>query len=154
MGTEQNKQLVMRGYEMFGQQDIEGLLSLYADDIEWVGYEEPEVPFSGTYRGKAGVRQFFADLAQALDVERFEAKQAIAEGDKVVVLGHAGWKVRDSGELLDYDWVHVFDVKDGLVRRFQHFDDGAQLARAFGGLPMAGRGAARATSPGSRPMQS
>jgi len=131
MNAQENKQLVMQGYQKFRDQDISGLLDLYSDNIEWVGFDTEHVPFSGTYHGKEGVSRFFSKLSEAMEALQFEARELIAEGNKVVSLGHAVWSVRPTDRLFESDWVHVFTIEDGKVVRFQHFDDTAATAAAF-----------------------
>ena len=130
--AEQNKQVVMRGYENFSRGDIEALIASYTDDIEWIGYESPNVPFSGSYHGKDGVRQFFQNLGGSMHALRFEPQQMIAEGDRVAVLGHGTWKIDANGQQVDSDWCHLFELRDGKICRFQDFDDTAQFSQAFG----------------------
>ncbi|WP_151447499.1 nuclear transport factor 2 family protein [Lacisediminimonas profundi] len=131
MSSEENKQLVLQGYRLFQQQDIEGLMALYDDTIEWIGFDNPNVPFAGSYYGKDEVQQFFRDLGRSMTPVRFEPRELIAEGDKVVALGHAVWKLNTGGQELETDWVHVFTLRDGKVCRFQRLDDGVQADQAF-----------------------
>ena len=131
MSIQENKQLVMQGYQLFKNKDIQGLLALYSDQIEWVGHDSDYIPFAGTYRGKNQVAEFFSDLEQAQEAIRFEPQNFIAEGDKVVVTGEAKWLVKATGRQYDNPWVHVFTVRDGKVVRFQHYDHTAAAEAAF-----------------------
>jgi ketosteroid isomerase-like protein len=131
MDSQDNKQLVMQGYQLFENKDIPGLLALYADDIEWVGTESENIPFSGTFRGKAQVAEFFTRMDQAQEAIRFESDAFIAEGDKVVVTGQSIWSVKSTGQQYESPWVHVFTIRDGKVARFQHYNDTAAAEAAF-----------------------
>jgi uncharacterized protein len=146
MDIQQNKQLVMRGYQMFQDGNIDGLLQLFSDDIEWLGYQTEYVPFSRDYHGKQDVAQFFAELNAAQEADQFEPQELIAEGDRVVVIGTAQWIVRATGKQYGYPWVHAFTIRDGKIARFQQYYDSAAAQAAF--MPMgmtstagAGRGA-------------
>lgn len=145
--TQRNRQVVMEGYEAFARQDIQAILDLYTDDIEWTGYEAANVPFSGSYHGKEEVRQFFIDLGSSMQALQFEPRQVVAEGDHVVVLGHARWNVPSTGREIDSDWAHVFQLRDGRVCRFQDFDDTAQMMQAFGAQMQAGMARPQASGP-------
>lgn len=134
MSAEQNKQLIAKGYELFGKGDIDALLATYADNIEWSSPEVDNVPFSGSYHGKEEVRQFFTDLENALTPLEFTPREMIAEGDKVVVLGHEAWSVRANNRRMEGDWVHVFTIRDGLVVAFQDYPHTASSLAAFQGL--------------------
>lgn len=131
MSSQENKQLVMQGYQLFKNKDIEGLLALYADDVEWVGNESENIPFAGNYRGKAEVARFFSDLDQAQEAVRFEPEAFIAEDDRVVVTGQATWSVKATGQQYEDPWAHVFTIRDGKVARFQHYNDTAAAEAAF-----------------------
>jgi hypothetical protein len=62
MDTQENKRLVMEGYQMFQNGDIPHLLERYHDDALWVEPEVEHVPFSGVHKGKAAIAQFFQEL--------------------------------------------------------------------------------------------
>lgn len=131
MDIQQNKQVVMQGYEKFRAGDIGGLLQLFADDIEWVGREVEFVPFSGDYHGKQEAAQFFAELDKAQVAERFEPMEMIAEGERVAVMGQAKWTVRATGNSYEGPWVHLFTIRDGKVARFEQYFDTAAARDAF-----------------------
>lgn len=131
MDTQENKQLVIEGYRLFQSGDIRNLLDRYHEDAEWVGPESEFVPYAGSFHGKAGIAQFFTKLDAAVQAIRFEPKQFIAEGDKVVVTGEASWRVKQNGRSYDSPWAHVFTLRDGKVARFEAFHDTAAAEKAF-----------------------
>lgn len=131
MSIEENTEIVQSGYEKFKTGDIEGLLNLFTDDIEWSVPEIENAPFAGSRSGKKAVGEFFAQLTEAEDITRFEPLEFIAQGDKVVVLGDSAANVRATGRSYETDWVHVFHMKDGKVHEFQEFFDNAAATKAF-----------------------
>lgn len=40
MSAERNKQLVMQGNQMFAKKDIQGILNMCTDEVEWSGEAE------------------------------------------------------------------------------------------------------------------
>ena len=52
MSEQENKELITKGYAAFSAGDVETVMSLFDDDVEWVQPGESAV--SGTYHGKAG----------------------------------------------------------------------------------------------------
>jgi uncharacterized protein len=60
--TERNIEVIKKGYEAFAAGDVETVLSLFDDDIEWV--QPGQSAISGTYHGKGELGQFFARLAE------------------------------------------------------------------------------------------
>jgi ketosteroid isomerase-like protein len=131
MNEETNTQIVQSGYEKFGSGDIEGLLGLFSDDIEWTIPDIENAPFAGTRSGKKAVGEFFSQLNEAEEITRFEPLEFIAERDKVVVLGYSASTVRATGRSYETDWVHVFHLRDGKVVEFQEFFDNAAATKAF-----------------------
>ena len=126
-----NTEIVQKGYECFGTGDIPGLLTLFAEDIEWTVPEIENAAFAGNRSGTDAVARFFTELTDAEEITRFEPLEFIAEGDKVVVLGESEATVKATGKTYQTDWVHVFHVHDGKVKEFQEFFDNAAATRAF-----------------------
>ena len=48
----------------------------------------PHVPTAGERRGKASVGEFFKIVSEQVNFLRFEPKEFVAQGDKVVAIGH------------------------------------------------------------------
>jgi uncharacterized protein len=142
MNAQENKQLVMQGYQMFANRDIQDILNLCADDIVWFGPENDHIPYSGSFHGKQGVQQFFTTMAAAQEYSKFEPKECIAENDRVVVIGEFRAQIRATGQTCESPWTHVFTVRDGKITSFQHLSDTAALEHAY--LPM---GAAAGAQP-------
>jgi hypothetical protein len=131
MDTSQNKQLVMRAYEMYKNKDVKGILALCDDKVEWIAPDSDYVPFAGSHHGRDQVAQFFSQLEQSQDVIRFEPHNFIAEGDKVAVTGAASWHVKTTGLTYDSPWVHVFTLRDGKIARFEQYAHTAAAETAY-----------------------
>jgi ketosteroid isomerase-like protein len=125
MSEQQNVELVQQGYEAFGRGDIEGLLSLFDDNIEWVTPGPPDLPTAGTRRGRQEIAQFFQTLNDLFEIQRFEPKTFVAQGDRVVVLGDDTARLRATGKVLTESWAHVFVLRNGKVTSFQEYLDTA-----------------------------
>jgi ketosteroid isomerase-like protein len=131
MSESTNIQIVQDAYQKFGTGDIQGLLTLVADDIKWKVPEIENAPFAGSREGKQRVAEFFTELSQAEDMTRFEPLEFIAQNDRVVVLGESAATVHDTGRSYETDWVHVFSLRDGKITEFTEFFDNAAATRAF-----------------------
>lgn len=125
MNEQQNVKLVQQAYESFGRGDIQGLLNSLSDQVEWRTPKPQGVPFGGDYRGRDQVGRFFSELNQHEEVTRFEPREFIAQGDRVVVCGSYACKARATGRTAESDWVHLFTVRNGKVVKFQEFFDTA-----------------------------
>ena len=56
----------------------------------------------------------------------------VAQGDKVVTLGHYLWRVKATDGEWESDFAHLFSVRDGRVTRFQEFTDADAFSGASG----------------------
>lgn len=133
MSAKENKQLAMRGYEMFMKGDVQGVLDMCTDDVEWTSAELPLVPFSGAFHGKAGVAAFFEKMGSLVEFLGFEPQSFIADEDKVAVSGWSTTRVRANGATFDDAWVHIFTMKNGKTARFEQYHNSAAISAAFMG---------------------
>jgi uncharacterized protein len=127
-----NTKVVQDAYAAFGRGDIQALLGCFADDIVWMGVygAAAHVPTAGERRGKAAVAEFFNQVAANIKFSRFEPKEFIATGDKVVALGHyTATTPMKTG--FDSDFAMVFTLHNGKVTRFQEFCDVSAINAAF-----------------------
>jgi len=117
-----NKDLIKRGYEAFAARDIETVMSLFDDDIEWVQPGDSAV--SGTFHGKTEVMEHLGRLAEKSPTVNI--KRLIAEGDTVVAITDisAGG---ETGEDAD-----VFTIRNGKTVRMEVHGDTALIERVYG----------------------
>jgi ketosteroid isomerase-like protein len=105
--------LLKRMYERFNARDMETVLAAMHEDVVWANGME-----GGHVHGRDGVRQYWTRQWAMIDphVEPLEFNESPA--GHVVVEVHQ--VVRDlNGNLLDDQMVgHIFQIEDGLVRRF------------------------------------
>ena len=127
MAEEQNIGVVQRGYEAFGRGDIESLLALLDETITWSTPGPADLPMAGNRRGRAGVAEFFQALMATVDILRFEPKEFVAQGDVVVVVGDDTSRVKATGASVEFEWVHVFTLRDGKIVAFKEYGDVSAL---------------------------
>lgn len=120
---ESNIDVVTRGYSAFGRGDLDALLNLFDENIEWVTPGPPDLPTSGVRHGRKEVAQFFQTLNEHFQVEQFLPREFIADGDRVVVTGDEVARLRSTGKVITLKWAHVFGMKNGLVVTFQEYFD-------------------------------
>jgi ketosteroid isomerase-like protein len=133
MSEVQNTKVVQDAYDAFGRGDIATLLGYMTEDIQWQGVigTAPHVPFSGERKGKSQVAEFFEQVAAAEDFQQFEPREFVAQGEKVVAMGHYRAVTKPTGKSFESDFVMVFTLRDGKVARFQEFTDSAGINAAF-----------------------
>jgi uncharacterized protein len=131
MSEQDNVRVVEQAYNNFKTGDIAALLDLMADDVTWELPSVEHIPFTGQRQGRAGVGEFFALVAAAQDVRVFEPREFVAQGDKVVALGHYEWQVKGTGRTFGSDFAHVFTLRAGKIAGFNEFFDTAVAAQAY-----------------------
>jgi uncharacterized protein len=119
---QKNIELVKRGYEAFAAGDVETVMSLFDDNIEWV--QPGDSAISGTYHGKAELGEHLSRLAEKS--LRVKLNRLLADGDTVVALTEV--TVGDeTGQDAD-----VFTLRDGKTVRVQVHTDTAIMERVYG----------------------
>jgi uncharacterized protein len=129
MSAQQNVQIVKDAYAAFGRGDIQGLLALFAEDIEWI--IPGESPLAGTYRGRAGMAGFFQKVSEMLEISFLETREFVAQGDRVLVVGFSGGRVKGTNRTYEHHEVLAFTVRNGKVTNVREYIDTLALGRAF-----------------------
>lgn len=130
--SEANVNVAKSMYAAFQRGDVETIVNNCAPEIVWtLNGRQSDFPTLGTRKGRAGVQEFFATLAQHLDFSAFEPKEFCPSGDKVFVLGRYAMTVKKTGKPVACGWCHVFTVRNGTCVRFEEFTDTAQAAAAY-----------------------
>jgi ketosteroid isomerase-like protein len=126
---DQNIELVKAGYAAFIAGDIETVMGLFDDNVEWV--QPGNSTISGVYHGKGELMGYLAQLgakSPSVTVNRL-----IADGDTVVALTDVA--VGDErGEDAD-----VFTIRDGKTVRVVVHTDTALMERVYGTKQVANR---------------
>jgi uncharacterized protein len=123
-------------YASFRRQDVESILSSFADNAMLHGPTSSTkiLSWGGTYNGREGVKQFFKLLEESLDIEQFDIIDFIAEKEKVVVLGFIKGKARMTQKPFETHFAHVIRVdrnNPNKIVEFRIFNDSASIAQSM-----------------------
>lgn len=131
----QNTRVVQDAYAAFGRGDVEAILKTLADGVVWTAVygAGPHVPTAGERVGRTAVAEFFAQVATHIQFSRFEPREFVAAGDKVVALGHYT-ATTPAGTGFDSDFAMVFTLRNGKIVRFQEFCDSAAIDAAYASI--------------------
>ena len=125
MSERTNTDVVQQGYEALGRGDIPAILDLLTDDVEWIEQGPSVIPFAGTRHGHEGVAEFFSLLDENLELEQFEPREFVAQGDTVVVVGFERSVSKATGHAIEQEWAHVYTLRDGKIAKGRYFEDTA-----------------------------
>jgi ketosteroid isomerase-like protein len=112
--TDPNIDLARRAFEAFTKRNVEAVLEMVDPEVELVA---PTASFAGRrdpYRGLAGIRQYFDDVAhiwRQLEVVPHEFREV---GDTVVALGRVYGRGVD-GLLVDSPAGWIWRMRDGKI---------------------------------------
>jgi ketosteroid isomerase-like protein len=131
MNEQENTKVVQQAYDYFKSGNIEGVLSLMSNDVDWRLPKVENMPHAGTRKGIEQVSEFFSILDEVQDAKQFDPNEFIAQGDRVVAMGHYIWKVKPTNREYESDFVHVFTVRDGKITGFDEYFDTTPATVAY-----------------------
>lgn len=128
--SESNVELVRTAYTTFWNNEYDAFFSLFTDDFEWIVSEG--FPYGGEYRGREEVMEGVFSQIQA-DWERLthELERLIDGGDTIVAVGQYEGTHGTTGKHVTVPMVHIFDIEEGEIQRFQQFTDTALFQAAL-----------------------
>lgn len=130
--SQQNVDVVRKAYEAFGRGDIPAVLATFDPNIEWVS-PVGQYRLGGVQKGpEAIVNNFFMLLGElwgdTLDVT---PREFIDAGNRVFVLGNLVGKGQGTGTMVKTPYVHMLEVKNEKITRFEEFLDTATINQAI-----------------------
>lgn len=110
---------------------VDEIAKLVSEDVDWfVAGDVSVVPWIGRKIGKTGAAEFYAQIRAEISSERFELKDVLVQGSRVVAIGELASRVNKTGKLIESEFVFDFIVEDGLIKRFRLFEDSFAVAQA------------------------
>jgi ketosteroid isomerase-like protein len=131
MSEQQNIELVRQCYEAFLHGETDRMLNYMMKNIDWELPAVEGIPFSGKRQGRDAVAAFFRLVNELQELREFRPDEFIAQGDRVVVMGHYEWTVKATGVEFGCDWCHVFQIAGGEISKFTEFTDTHKAAVAY-----------------------
>jgi ketosteroid isomerase-like protein len=130
--SQENVEAFKRAVEANNRNDYDALLAELDPDVEWHGVMG--VMFGGeatVFRGHGGVLEYLRDIDEGFTVRDIQWSEFRDLGERIVVLGHARGRGRQSGIELDSQYGAVVEFKKGKVIRYRdYFDHGEALEAA------------------------
>ncbi len=126
--------VVRRVYEAVARRDTEGVLELYADDIEWddSGTAPARLYGGGIYRGHDELRAWFREWYTAWDDLEDEVLELIDAGEYVISVVKNRARGRQSGLEVTFDNSGVWTIREGKVVRVAWFETREEALTSIG----------------------
>jgi uncharacterized protein len=126
-----NINIVKELYRAFGLKDINAMLQLLSDDVEWGEPENPYNPAGGTRMGHAGFLEWINIGKNAEEILVLEPQRYLADEHAVAVTGYMKCRAKNTGKVYESDFVHLAVIKDSKIWRFREFFDTYAAGEAF-----------------------
>lgn len=118
--TGENVDVFWRTVEAFNTADIEGAVRMCHPDVEFL---PQRAAVQGALHGHGGIREFFADNSENLDLFVTDYRDVRDLGDRILAIGTIKIRGKGSGIETDVPSALVLDFRDGKLVRFQDYGD-------------------------------
>lgn len=138
MGATSHVELLHFLYGRRAAGDIEPLLNAVADDVVWRSMGPPGVlPWSGEWRGKQGVLDFFHAVDGAVDVLRFDLIDHMADDEQIALICRLSYRQPGSNRIRDAEKVDIVTFRGDKIVKFWEVFPAGQVASSLGLGPLA-----------------
>ena len=128
MGSQENAELVRRGYAAFSAGDMATLNELFAEDAVW--HVPGSNTLSGAKQGRDAIIAFFGELmTRTAGTVTVTLQDVIGGPNHTVGLHHN--HAKRNGKVNDQDAVLVFTIQDGRVTAVQEFHENTTRSDEF-----------------------
>lgn len=135
MRPQDNVDTVRHAYLALREGNLDVLVGYLAEDVKLFSTETSAFPTSSTRQGRAQVAAYFSTLEVSEEIQGFQPKEFLAEGDKVVVFGESERRGQFCSTISP--WVHIFTVRRDKISEFCAFNDTATAIEALTSMQVA-----------------
>ena len=129
MGADENVKTIQGVYEAFGRGDVQAILDVLADDVDFASEPDQRIaPWHGR-RSKADVPAFFQALGDTVDVTEFTPLAFASNDTDVMVVIRFGMTVKATKRSGMMDLHHWWRFRDGKVVMYRGTEDTALTAK-------------------------
>ncbi|MFL6375814.1 MAG: nuclear transport factor 2 family protein [Pyrinomonadaceae bacterium] len=121
--------IVRQGYTLYAERNFPAIFQLLAENV--TVWQTSELPWGGEYSGRGGAGEFFTKLAQHTAATPTPIS-FVPAGRHVAVYGKLSGMATATEREFELDFVHLWQVTDGKIDRFEAFIDTPSMLRALG----------------------
>src|SRR6202161_1687859 len=118
MSIEENVQVVKDFFAAMGSGDKQRMLTLVAEDIEWIIPGE-DWPLAGTQRRHDGLSAVIQRASEEVEMTYSKPPEYVAQGDRVMVVGVATGKIKATNKPFKDEWVFDITVRNGKLTKLR-----------------------------------
>ena len=128
MAEPSTRAIVEELYGAYARRDFDRVASFIHDDIDWAIYGPKQVfPFAGVRRGKVAVLETLGDIAKDYELQRYQPKIIVVEGDRAAVMSEVAFKQRSTDRTLSFQVANFLRLSGGRVIEFREFANSFDL---------------------------
>jgi ketosteroid isomerase-like protein len=120
--SEPNVELVRALFERFADGGIEATLDLFHEDL-LIEIPPDMSAEPDTYHGREGARRYFQGFEGMLEDVRYEAREVVPIGDRVLACARMSGTGVSSGLGVELDAFVLHEFEDGLIKRMRPYPD-------------------------------
>jgi ketosteroid isomerase-like protein len=128
--SQENVEVVRRQFEAWNRRDLRTWLASFRSDAE-IDWSRSRGPLKGVYRGHGELEVFWDAFWSTFEDVQIEMHGFAEVGSEVVVPNTAHVRGRQGIEVVARS-TFVFTVENGLITRFQMFQERAEALEAVG----------------------
>src|SRR2546430_16272920 len=128
--SQENVEVVRRGFEAWEADDLGGLLAVFDDEL--VTRRLAPMPDPGTWHGPEGAIEVAAEWMEAFDEFKMKAEEFIDAGDHVVVRVAQEGRGSGSGAPVTGTFWFVYGVRDGKAVTWDMYGTRREALKAVG----------------------
>jgi ketosteroid isomerase-like protein len=129
--SDENVELTLLSTDALNRRDVEAWVALWDEEGVWYPAIEALTEGRRAYRGPAGLRQYFRDLAEFAREAHIEWSEGYDLGDQVLVLGQLSMRFA-SGMELDDECAGLVTWRDGKCIEARGWMSHAEALEAAG----------------------
>jgi len=124
-------------YQASAARDVERVVSLIADHVDWLVQGPIDVfPFLGQRRGKAAVLEGYREIARKLEVTGYQVEALLVDGDRAAALIRISSTVRATGKVMSTRVSQFSRFRDGKLVEMRGVLDSFDMVEQTIGRPL------------------
>lgn len=124
-------QVIKEYFSAFSSGNVQNILRLLDEKVVWNVAGATNVSTVGLLQGKEQVKKWLENFPKNFQPIDFEIDNFFAKGTDVLVTGRFRHKIITTHRVAGSDLVIYFSVINGLITKYQIFEDSAILSQAF-----------------------